>query len=287
MLKITLPKTITAQNIDQVINCFKGFDQKDSIIIDFSQTTWVEPIGFSLIVGFINYCVFFNKKVKYKPSNNSKLVKYFNKSGFNKLFNINASSISFKDCSTNVPLKRFETNLPVNQSFIDNLVNIINFDTKLSDDSKVTIKSSLFELFTNVKDHSSSQSGYIALGQMYPKKQKVCIAVADNGIGMLKTLNRQYKNIQTEEEAIKQSIEAGVTCKSIEKNAGMGLHTISLQAFQLDIISNSTMCSYNNKKWHVKYLKERYPGVIINIEIDPAINNFETFVDTYENEEWF
>lgn len=95
-----------------------------------------------------------------------------------------------------------------------------------TDKSALTeIKICLDELFNNTKDHSGEESS-CAFIQHYPKLKKICICIADGGIGIIQKIQKAHPKF-TDEECIQHAIQEGFTTKSTHRNAGMGLFTLT------------------------------------------------------------
>lgn len=72
----------------------------------------------------------------------------------------------------------------------------------------------------------------------------------------------------------------------------MGLSTIlrfvKSTSGRLDIISNNSLCSFDSEdNQNSTIWSNHFPGSIINIEIEPKINENIIFDDTNSEDEWF
>ena len=113
------------------------------------------------------------------------------------------------------------------------------------------------------------------------------MAILDNGIGILSTLKHKYPNLLTQEEAIKKSLIAGVSCAdfSIEKNkygnSGFGLYVISELAKKHGsflIVSND--CAIQFLPWGSHTYKTSPAGTLICIKINDILSmDYESEID--------
>ena len=84
------------------------------------------------------------------------------------------------------------------------------------------VKTCVAELFQNIKDHSTLESGYIHL-QHYPKRDEVKITVSDFGVGIPHRMKMAFGDM-SDGEAIRKATLHGVTTRSRENNGGVGLN---------------------------------------------------------------
>lgn len=97
------------------------------------------------------------------------------------------------------------------------------------------ISYALKEIIRNVYEHSTADKIYV-MGQ-YWKSGNVQIAILDEGIGLLKTLERKYPELSNDFDAIKAAIQPGVSgidfSNNPNDNSGFGLYVISRLAQRL------------------------------------------------------
>lgn len=111
------------------------------------------------------------------------------------------------------------------------------------------------EMISNVIDHSEDLSNGIVTGQYFPGTKCLQIAVADHGIWILDSLKRAYSGLTTDEEAIRKSLEMGVTSWFLKSdkpygrnlNAGLWL-TVAMQAVHMNswemfVCSGNAICA--------------------------------------------
>lgn len=101
------------------------------------------------------------------------------------------------------------------------------------------VRYSLVELLRNVVQHSSSPIGGIAMAQYFPNTGLVDLIVADTGIGIKRTLEGNYPEINNDLKAIKFAMQPHVSgtfspgaYDQMKDNAGLGLFFIKTIACQ-------------------------------------------------------
>lgn len=134
-----------------------------------------------------------------------------------------------------------------------------------------------YEILDNVLTHSEKKCGTVLMSYQ-PNKHTVQILVADDGIGIRRSLaqNPKYENI-TESDAIAQCICDGVTDG---KGMGFGLYSTSRLidnvGITLEIHSGTHVLIYNGDTQQIKETTD-WQGTIIffelhsNKEIDPNV----------------
>lgn len=152
------------------------------VILDLSNTKWLEPVGLTFLTGLIYYFVTNNCVTSYISPQDAKCAKYLKKCGFYELFSIQTNLSSY-NWQTNVPIKWFLADSPLDFSYITKIQNLIFYELPYNEELAIVLKVSLSELFNNVKDHSESDVGFCATGQWYPQKHKIIITVLDLGLG--------------------------------------------------------------------------------------------------------
>lgn len=138
-----------------------------------------------------------------------------------------------KYSSTQKEIKDFaSTNVDDADAFAEDFIGLIPVeDHKLSSFLKYIVR----ELVTNAIDHSDSVISTVCDGQMFPNLKESEIVVVDAGVGFLNTLKKKYKELKSDDDAIKKALQKGVTGYTkrsnryhlYNKNIGYGLYVIS------------------------------------------------------------
>jgi hypothetical protein len=97
----------------------------------------------------------------------------------------------------------------------------ISREVNLSTDTLETIKTCLEEVFHNIEYHSGVTTG-CTIAQHFPRKNKICIAISDFGIGIPARVRTKLIDIG-DAQAIKEACKEGFTTKSNVRNRGAGL----------------------------------------------------------------
>ena len=139
------------------------------------------------------------------------------------------------------------------------------------------------ELLNNVADHAHSSVGGFTMAQYYPTGKKIQFAVADCGVGFLENICLNYKEINTEGEAILKALEKGVTSTKARmyqtfKNAGHGLYAmfeiLQMTGGTFVIISNNTLVRYDGEKIVITELLHPWNGAVVAFEFFENNINF-------------
>jgi hypothetical protein len=157
------------------------------------------------------------------------------------------------------------------------------------------ISYALLEMMRNVADHSGAEEIW-CVGQCWPNRKCVEIAILDEGIGVRSSLARNPKHrYGSDEEALSRALEAGVSGsppKSDEmqfrdadgdgwQNAGLGLFVVSklcAEAGQFSIISGDTCLTLN--KAGLSTSRTDFHGTAIRMRLDTvADSDINAFID--------
>lgn len=218
--------------------------------IDFCNLTFVTPFAAAFFSRELKYIVTERKSKGLQTyirghKTDCEVLSYLKFIGFFDLLGLEGFGEKMRSMisphATYIPItkytyKRFEPDLEINQ--LGQPVDLIEPEareisrlfTKNSTPHK-TIQYIICEILRNAYEHSQSDFFYV-FGQ-YWSSGAMELAILDNGIGILSTLARKYPKLDNQEDAIKKSLEAGVSCADfdIEKNkycnSGFGLYVIS------------------------------------------------------------
>lgn len=138
------------------------------------------------------------------------------------------------------------------------------------------IETHLDEVVLNAVTHSESEVGCIVVGQGFPRKAVVEIAIVDLGIGIRSHLikNPNHAHLVSDEQAIMHAVREGVTgTVGLNRwngpNSGIGLHELVKYSQQglaeTTIISGSSICVFGKDSPITHSLRTAFPGCLVNI----------------------
>lgn len=134
------------------------------------------------------------------------------------------------------------------------------------------LTSALNEVYANIADHSQSKGNAFSYISYNPDKQKIYIAACDFGLGIPTTLRNSGKEYKKDSEALRDSVNIGVTARSTKGNKGMGLDNIISIISSNDnfrIVSNSSLLTCFGNKNNIKTydLDFDFRGTLIYFEV--------------------
>lgn len=109
--------------------------------------------------------------------------------------------------------RRFE-NAEQQKAVVDDFMDVVLRNMHVPKDIISGLEWSINELTDNVLNHSESKMGGIVQASTYPKNKVIAFAVADNGIGILKSMQEGFPDLRTDLDAIGEAIKSGVTRNS-------------------------------------------------------------------------
>lgn len=219
-----IPPTFNASTMYGLVS--EIFDENldarcSSISFDFSRLQFIEPVGVVILSNIIESL----KKSKVKYSFQSHDIrtganKYLDDAGFFKTYTGNAV---FHDChrrSTTISLK-LVANQDATHFLYAELMPWIADEVGLTAESLDAVRTSIEEVFHNIRDHSGVGIGCV-FAQHFPNKNEIQIAISDFGKG-IPTSVRTVRDKVTDQEALRLACQEGFTTKSNVRNRGAGL----------------------------------------------------------------
>lgn len=288
---ISLPNRITANNVAALANEFIDINKrpKDNFInIDINNINFIEPAGvvllfnlFKLLDDQINICIIDNGINNFGK-------RYLFDSG---IFDEFLSEVPRKSRrSTILTLKDIGTEEYYQWHNITLLQWLRSCTNRYKNDF-TAIKTTIEEIFNNIKDHSKVNSGSV-YGQYYPKNDELVIVLADFGIGIPTALRNsgKFDSDLSDSALILKAFEEGVSTESTPGNRGAGLPNIKRltnnRVSTIQVISNCGRLRLANGK--IDSFGDsiyNYSGTFFEIRID--ISNLSLYDDEAEEEfEW-
>lgn len=143
----------------------------------------------------------------------------------------------------------------------------------------------LEEMLRNVDDHAQSPVNALVQAQYYEARHEVVMAVADTGVGVMKSLSVRHE-VADHEAALKAALLPGVSGRNTRKgtNAGLGLPVSSALITEVGGIFQvvSGDCVMEVRRGGTSILRLRgtqWPGVIVVMVVprDDSLNWERTF----------
>lgn len=143
------------------------------------------------------------------------------------------------------------------------------------------LKNSLDEVYFNVSDHAEAKG--IAFSYIYFDQQnrQICVAACDLGLGIPYTLRRSGLEYKSDGEALRQSLEIGVSAKTNKHNKGFGLDNVVSNLSNKDrlrIVSNKALLLCHPNKNPIKFYE-------LNFDFKGTLIYFEISIDSFLEEE--
>lgn len=135
-------------------------------------------------------------------------------------------------------------------------------------------RESIYEIFSNAVIHSETKLGIFACGQYFPNKNRLDFSIADLGIGIRQNVNKKRGLDLSAEQAISWAMASNNTTKSGSIPGGLGLKLlrefITLNRGRLQIVSDRGYWVLAHGQVTTKAFPHRFPGTVVNIEINTA-----------------
>jgi len=223
-ITVDIPRTFNATSMFQFIN--KAVDDQcnakcSKICFNFAKLDFIEPVGIVVLSNLIQY--FHKMKVKVTftgHKTNSNANHFLDDAGF---FNQYLGKYAFQSSSQRSTTRELMlvSNSEATNYLYFNLMPWIGLEVNLSDDSLSSLRSSIEEIFHNIRDHSGVEIGCV-FAQHYPRKKEIQIAISDFGQGIPTLVRTKLPKI-SDTDALRKACEEGFTTKCNVRNRGAGL----------------------------------------------------------------
>lgn len=135
-------------------------------------------------------------------------------------------------------------------------------------------RESIFEIFSNAVQHSSTEKGIFSCGQFFPRRNRLDFTVADLGVGMHRNVQEFLKTDITPADAINWATEGQNTTRRGEIPGGLGLKLlrdfIDLNGGCIQIVSDAGYWQRKDSQTILSHMTEPYPGTVVTVEINTA-----------------
>ena len=187
---------------------------------------------------------------------------------------INKTTIQFQIFQ---PQQEEEFNEYVYQHFIPGKKGLI----KMSDKVLKEFRRSIFELYSNASDHSSTQQGIFVCGQFFPRKEELVFMVADLGIGVAERIKESLGMTLSPEEALRWAFQASNTTRKGAGGQGLKLlkEAIGLNKGSIQFVSYKGYLSIEETNEHFELLEYPFPGTAVCIKFRTNDKNTYYFKD--------
>ena len=134
------------------------------------------------------------------------------------------------------------------------------------------LERTVFEVFQNAVQHSSSRVGIFVCGQFFPRQGSLLFSISDAGIGIRDNVRKYYDlDHISSVSALRWALEESNTTKQGCQPGGLGLHelknAIHMNGGAIMIASRLAYYEYRNGQETFKELSADFPGTSVTIEI--------------------
>ena len=158
---------------------------------------------------------------------------------------------------------------------------------EMDNNLKERIVEAFFEIFINAQMHSKTEKIFTC-GQLFPTKKQFEFMISDVGIGIKKSIAKNF-GIQDAKKinpakAIEWAVEQGNTAKNgIPGGHGLAIIKEFIQENNgtLQILSDNGYYEYKNQSENTKRLDYHFEGTMINLKIDIK-QTIDTYIDFSE-----
>jgi hypothetical protein len=209
------------------------------LILDFNEVDFLNTFE---IIEFFTYLIFFKfEGADYEIQNKTEVVSYLYRVNFferlEKIKKLIPHNSQNPYEGKNNHLLKIQT-YNFRQELLGNSEKIIEMflQRKLSEEMSYNLLASLSEVVDNAFFHNlglwdiNVNGRCFCLIQDYPNTNKIFVSIADTGVGFQQTLQRNYPQIKTEEDAIKIAIQKETTARNPQKG-GNGLILLQNNVF--------------------------------------------------------
>lgn len=245
--------------IFKLVHEIERVPQGEEIILDFSKNKWIPPFFALPLMLYIKQS---QRNISCCGCSSYLKLICFQDGLLTDDFEIASQILKSYESKTYIPIVKFPA-LPANDEIrtkiISTLTTIINSQLNLSTQLKCAVNYLIDEAIANIKDHSSSEFGYI-FAQFYPTNQYIDICIADTGNGVLKCYKDNGKlDVKNNADALKRAV-TGESTKNLPQaeNRGYGIRTSK------KMIADGLGGVYFILSGDAFYIKDKYRDEIID-----------------------
>lgn len=193
--------------------------------LDLSMCQFMGPSATTLIASLVLEARLQRRPVKViPPVGPHKLLAFLNYNGFDALLgNGGPPDCSSPLCET-VPIMNLRGG---QRGEAEDILKLVRRHTHVTEENAEYLRIGFNEMVQNVVDHSKSKIGCVASAKFNSFKGTVTIAVIDRGLGVLKTLQTRYPDLNTSRRVLQSVIDGGFSSKSRTSNAGLGISNLA------------------------------------------------------------
>lgn len=235
-------------------------DSVDLSCIDFTYPIMILPIA----------ALVSEKSIDFTLPKNKNCAEYM------KYFNFPNGSTEFKLSSKYIPICKFfatkndQVALAKKSKILKNLIGICLDKLGSPGGSVNALTLSIYEIISNIEDHSAAKYGWIN-AQYYPKKKYLDVCIADRGI----TINGRYKEagkyLKNDQEALKSALSGESVKPEIIRGSGLPTFIKMITGGfkgEIVIISGDAIAYANKDKSPViKKLTVRWDGTVVAFRV--------------------
>jgi hypothetical protein len=155
----------------------------------------------------------------------------------------------------------------------------VQFPGGLSAGLTARIADSIDEVVLNALAHSESPIGCVVVGQAFPANQCIEIAIVDLGMTIRGHLSRRFPHLVTDDAAIREAVEEGVTGTppgSVNRlgdpNSGVGLSELrgfaTATGGELAILSGASLVCFGGAASTQALEGHAFPGTLVNVRFN-------------------
>lgn len=278
-MKVYLPKNFNRETMYEFINSVLDesmMPRSKEFEFDFTTLRFIRPVGVTVLSNLIGRIKKYGARVRfvyYTPNRKKKFcpMAFLDDSMFFKHYLNETLDDHALLRPTTLPLA--DVTYEASYYYLENAMGWLAGKLSLTKESLGDLKASLGEVFNNIIDHSSENTGSVFI-QQYPKENTVMVSISDFGVGIPSSIQNIFPSMD-DAEALQLAVKEGFTTKSTPKNRGAGLdfllhNVVKNNKGNVYIHSNhGILCSTNiNNEINNSFIKTAgfYPGTLFEIE---------------------
>lgn len=227
---VYIPESMGDKSLVPFFKGWNWFDDPESpVVIHIERGTHVAPWAATL---FGAYAIWLKevrgKEVSLSYNNQSYIGRFLEKIGLPQLLGEDIPAVSFDEKKI-FPLTRIRESKEIG-GIVSSVMHLLELDDNEVADA---VKYALVELLRNVVQHARSRIGGLVSAVYFPESEIVDVIVADIGCGLRSSLRDSYKEINTDQKAVRFALQPHVSgtfysgaYQSMRDNAGLGLFFI-------------------------------------------------------------
>lgn len=271
---IVLPARLESSSARRLVECARALQSHPDAMVDASRVTFAEYGVVLLAAAVLRRLQQGLSFASYVPPIHEDVRAFLSEVGFDTIVTTAASG-----AGGTLPLRRTSPN-SLDPSYTHGVGALIEREVPNTSESVAyLVEMALKEMLQNVVEHAGSSTDAVVLARWYRKEQNVRIAIADSGIGIVASLEKNPANAGSSDARVlvRRAVTVeGTTGRTAQRFGGLGLkhlHKLCVVRGGSVHVTSGTVDARYGPGTPREVFAPRLDGTVIEIDFRPGPND--------------